>query len=468
MKKLLLIPFLLLLSLPAQAAEDAFALIDAWLSSQRLYDRVPGLSAAVVQDGKTTWSAGYGLADLERGAPARADTIYGICSISKLFTGIAVMQLRDAGKLKLDEPLDALLPWFELEQSWTNSPPITLRGVLTHSAGLPRESDYPYWMGPDFRFPTRDEVIRKLDQQATLYPAERYFQYSNLGLTLAGEIVRERSGQDYDSYVRERILQPLGLTDTDTGFPTDARQVRIATGYGFPGRNHELHAMPRYDARAITPAAGFASTALDLAAFGAWQLEALAGETDRVLAGNTLREMQRVQWLDWDWSVARGLAFGVYRIGDRTLSGHAGDCPGFNTRLFVDPEGGTAVSVLANRNRVDVDGYAVAILDILDAAGTPEEGEEANGFDAFAGSYDLSPWDGEDLVFRWNGGLAVVSLPTMNPTESMTLLRHVEGDRFRTIRDNGEDGHEIRFVRDASGRVTHMNVHSLDLQRIDD
>ncbi|MEJ2399961.1 MAG: serine hydrolase [Xanthomonadales bacterium] len=467
MKKLLATTFLILLSLPAQASEEPFALIDAWLSAQRAYDRVPGLSAAVVQGGETTWSAGFGLADLERGAPARADTIYGICSISKLFTGIAVLQLRDAGKLRLDESLNELLPWFELEQAWSNSPPITLRAALTHSAGLPRESDYPYWMGPDFRFPTRDEVIRKLAEQETLYPAERYFQYSNLGLTLAGEVVRERSGQDYDGYVREHILEPLGLADTDTGFPTDARQARIATGYSFPGRNHELRALPRYDARAITPAAGFASTALDLAAFGAWQLQALAGETDRVLNGNTLREMQRVQWMDWDWSVARGLAFGVYRIGDRTLSGHAGDCPGFNTRLFVDPEGGTAVSVLANRNHVDVDGYALAILDILDAAGPGEDDAPAIDFEDYIGSYDLSPWDGEDLVFRWNGGLAIVSLPNMNPSDAMTRLRHIEGDRFHTIRDNGENGHEIRFLRDESGRVTHMNVHSMDLPRVD-
>jgi len=467
MKKLLAIPALLILSLSVQAAAEPFALIDAWLEAQHEYDQVPGLSAAVVQGGETTWSAGFGLADLARRAPARADTIYGICSISKLFTGIAVMQLRDAGKLRLDETLNELLPWFDLEQAWADSPPITLRSVLTHSAGLPRESDFPYWMGPDFTFPARDEMIRKLAEQATLYPAQRYFQYSNLGLTLAGEVVRERSGQDYDGYVRTHILEPLALTDTDTGFPTDARAARIATGYGFPGRSHELRVMPRYDARAITPAAGFTSTALDLAAFGAWQLRALAGETDRVLAGNTLREMQRVQWMDWDWSIARGLAFGVYRIGDRTLSGHAGDCPGFNTRLFVDPEGGTAVSVLANRNRVDVDGYAIAILDILDAAGTAEAETGGVDLDDYTGSYDLSPWDGEELVFRWNGGLAVVTLPNMNPVDSMTLLRHVAGDRFRTVRDNGDDGHEVRFIRDAAGQVTHMNVHSMAMPRRD-
>ena len=111
----------------------------------------------------------------------------------------------------------------------------------------------------------------------------------------------------------------------------------MATGYGYSGRDGERPVMPRYDARGITPAAGFSSTALDLARFASWQLAVLGGSSDEVLGENTLREMQRIQWMDQDWSIARGLGFGIYRNGSRTLVGHGGDCPGFNTRLFVDP-----------------------------------------------------------------------------------------------------------------------------------
>ena len=465
MKRLLVLPALLL-SLAAHAADPAYDLIERWLDAQRAYDRVPGVSAAVVRGGEIAWSGGFGLADVERSAAARADTIYGICSISKLFTGVAVLQLRDAGKLALDEPMARLLPWFDLEQSFDGSPEMTLRAVLSHSAGLPRESDFPYWMGPDFRFPERDEMIAKLAEQATLYPADRYFQYSNLGLALAGEVVAERSGQGYDAYVREHILEPLGLQDTETGFPTDARAARIATGYAFPGRSHDMRPMPRYDTRAITPAAGFASTAPDLANFGAWQLAVLAGKTDRVLSANTLREMQRVQWMDWDWGTARGLAFGVYRIGDRTLSGHAGDCPGFNTRLFVDPVGDTAVAVLANRNRVDVDGYALTILDILDAAVAEPAAAGTDDLDDFTGGFDLAPWDGELLVFRWGDGLAFTGLPSMTPLDDRVTLRRESGDRFRAVRSDGSDGAPVVFRRDAAGRVTHLDMHSMSLPRL--
>ena len=467
-----LIALLCSLAASAAAADGEFAnegaLIDSWLSAQRAYDNVPGLSVAVVRDQELLWSGGFGLADIDSGQAAGADTIYGICSISKLFTGIAVMQLRDAGSFELDDTLSELLPWYELDQAFAGSPEPTLRATLTHSAGLPRESDYPYWMPPDFDFPSYAEIREKLSSQATIYPAERYFQYSNLGLTLAGEVVAERSGKSYDAYVRENILAPLELSDTDTGFPTDAREPRVATGYGYPGRSQQLKAMPRYDTRGITPAAGFASTALDLARFASWQFRVLDGSDEAVLKANTLREMQRVQWMDWDWSIARGLAFGVYRVNGRTLTGHAGDCPGFNTRLFLDPVGKVAVAVMANRNRTDVDGYASAILDIVDAGGTVEDEAQAPNLDDYVGSYDLSPWDGEEQVVRWGNGLAVVVLPTISPLDSLTELRFVEGDRFRVVRPDGSNGHEIVFRRGPDGKVTHLLEHSLELPRITD
>jgi CubicO group peptidase (beta-lactamase class C family) len=454
----------------AASANDDFsnekALIESWLSAQRAYDNVPGMTAAIVDDQDLAWSAAFGYADIEKQQPAATDTIYGICSISKLFTGVAVMQLRDRGKFKLDDPLSDLLPWFDLDQAHQGSPEITLRAVLTHSAGLPRESDYPYWSAPDFEFPSREAIRERLASQQTLYPADRYFQYSNLGLSLAGEVVAEQSGEDFDGYIHKHILAPLGMKDTETGFPTDAREPRIATGYSYPGRDHTLKPMPRYDAKGIAPAAGFASTAPDLARFASWQFRLLDGKEDKVLQGNTLREMQRVQWLDWDWDTARGLAFGVYRSDGRTLTGHSGSCPGFNTRLAMDPLAKVAVILMANRNNVNLGGYTNAILDIIDAGGTSDDEPQADNLEDYTGGYDLHPWGGEELVFRWKDGLAIVSLPTTDPVGSMTLMKHVEGDRFHTVRDDDEQrGHDIEFLRNDDGKVHGLKVHSMYLPK---
>lgn len=193
-----------------------------------------------------------------------------------------------------------------------------------------------------------------------------------------------------------------------------------------------------------------------------------AGVDDAVLASNTLREMQRVHWMDWDWEISWGLAFGIYRKGDRTLTGHGGSCPGFNTRLFIDPVSLYGVSVMANRNRVEVDAYALVMLDILAADGAP--GDDALGgagnLDDYVSSYDLQPWSGEILVFKWQDSLAMIEIPTMNPLEQLVRLKHSEGDRFRTIRSDEEPGHEVVFVRDEAGRVTHVTYHSISLPRM--
>ena len=123
-----------------------------WLEAQRAYDEIPGVSAAIVYDQQVLWSGGFGLADLERKTAATDQTIYSICSISKLFTSLAVMQQRDAGKLRLDDPVGRHLPWFRITKTSSWSPDITVEGLLTHASGLPRESDQSYWTTP-FVFP---------------------------------------------------------------------------------------------------------------------------------------------------------------------------------------------------------------------------------------------------------------------------------------------------------------------------
>ena len=194
---------------------------------------------AVVHGKDVIWSKGFGLANREAKLAAAPDTLYSICSISKLFTSLGVLQLRDEGKLALDEPIATYLPWFDVQQQYADSPPVTLRGILTHSSGLPRESAQPYWTGPDFAFPTRDAMIAGLHSQQTLYPADTYFQYSNLGLTLAGEVVAAVSGDAYADHQVKRILQPIGMKDTTPWLPEAERGKRLAIGYGRRKREGE-------------------------------------------------------------------------------------------------------------------------------------------------------------------------------------------------------------------------------------
>jgi len=448
---------------------EALRLVEVWLDARRAYDEIPGISSAVVHDQELVWSGGFGWADVADRRPATPETVYSICSISKLFTSVAVLQLRDRGLLELDDPVSRHLPWFTLEQAHPESPPVTVEGLLTHSAGLPRESDHPYWTGPEFDFPTREEVIEGLRGQETLYPASTYFQYSNLGLTLAGELVTALSGRPYGDHVRERVLDPLGMDDTWPEMPAEHRGGRLATGYSAITREGTRTPLPFFQARGIAPAAGYASTVEDLARFASWQFRLDPGETE-VLAGNTLREMHRVHWVDPDWDTHRGLGFSVWRDREKTYVGHGGSCPGYRTRLSLNVDEKVAVVFAANALGVSPGDFARRIHEIVEpaiaeavedgeevpvAAGEAGESSDAPELDRFTGTYDAS-FGGEIAVLRWKGELAMVYLPTEDPLDALTRLRHEDGTTFRRVRDDDAPGERIVFETDSSGRVTRM------------
>ena len=436
----------------------ALRVIGTWLEAMRDYDRLPGISVAVVSDQDILFSGGYGLADVEKKVPAGPDTIYSICSISKLFTSVAIMRNRDAGRLRLEDRIADLLPWFDLEQQFEDSGPITVRSVLTHSSGLPREADYPYWTGPEFPFPTREQIKAKLGGQKTLYPASTYFQYSNLGLTLLGEVVVEVSGVPYDRYIRDHILKPLQMDDTRTELPESLWGGKLATGYSALKRDGSRESVPLFQAKGIMPAAGFSSTAEDLARFAAWQLRLLENGGEEIIKASTLREMHRVHWVDPDWETAWGLGFSVSEVDGRSMVGHGGSCPGYRTGLKIDPRKKKAFVAMINAQGVSPDKYINGMRAVLKKAEGAEREKTAPEADleAYAGTYTAQPWSGETVVLPWYGKLAVLGLPSSNPASGLTLYRHIEGDVFRRIRKDDTLGEELVFERDESRRVHRM------------
>jgi CubicO group peptidase (beta-lactamase class C family) len=446
---------------------EAAALLEVWLDAELAHDRIPGIAAGFVHDQDVVWKQAFGVADRDSGRPVTTDTLFSICSISKLFTSVAVMQQRDAGRLDLDDEVSEHLDWFRIGDAYPDAAPVRIRGVLTHSSGLPRESDYPYWSGPDFTFPTRDQIIERVGEQAELYPGETYYQYSNLGLTLAGEVAAAVAGQPYADYVRANILDPLEMNDTYPEIPTD--HDRMATGYGVLGRDGVREQIVRFAARGIAPAAGYASTVEDLARFSAWQFRLLSDGGNEVLDANTLREMQRVQWVDPDWGAHRGLGFGVWRANDTTYVGHGGSCPGFRSHLSLQTDDKVAAIAMANA-MINPNRYTAAIHKAMaprvKAALAEPDGAEAPDpeLDRYLGLY-RSFW-GEAAVVRWEGGLAVLSLPSADPVAALSKLKHVDGSTFRRVRDDGSLGEPFRFDVDGEGRVLRYWQHSNPSDRV--
>jgi CubicO group peptidase (beta-lactamase class C family) len=177
------------------------------LEAQRA-GRLPSVSAGVFRGDQLVWSEAIGLADVEQGVEASPDTQYAVASITKTFTAVSVLQLRDAGKLDLDDPLSKHLP-----DAAHGTP--TLRRMLAHASGLQREPPGEVW--ETLTFPGEDELLGGLEEAEQVLPPMAAWHYSNLAYALLGIVVARISGTPFRDHVQERLLGPLGLERTTWG-----------------------------------------------------------------------------------------------------------------------------------------------------------------------------------------------------------------------------------------------------------
>ncbi len=474
MKKVFLLLFLLgvFTNLGAQPGatkrpfEDALVIADQWLEAMKDFDRLPGMTVSVIKDQQVLFTGGYGYSDVENKKPMDTGTVFSICSISKLFTAVAIMQLVEQGKLRLDDSISAVLPSYNLPQQFAGSGPITIRSILTHSAGLPRDGNFSYWSAPDFIFPNEKELNEGMLQQKTVHPASAFFQYSNLGISLLGEVVAHLSKMPYEQYVEEKILKPLRLASTHPYMDKKAWGKTLAIGYDGMHRDGTRLKMPFFQTNGVAPAAGFSSNVTDLAAFAAWQFRLLKQDGHELLRSSTLREMHRVQFIEPDWSVSRGLGFAVRNLNGKPVVGHGGSCPGYLTSLNLFTEDTIAIVVMVNAQAVSTGKYTDGIYNLLKKPAGAAPATPVENINDYLGSYDSYAFAGESIVVKWNGNLAVMSVPSTDPS-ALTMLKHVSGDTFTVMKKNGKPtGMQIVFGRDASGKVVKMTQGSSVQRRI--
>ena len=440
---------------------EAFTLMNVWLDAQKDYEQLPGISAAVIEDQKVLWSGAFGKANKEQNLAMTPETLCSICSISKLFTSVAIMKLYDEGKLRLDDPVNTLLPSYNLKQQFADSGPVTVRSLLTHSSGLPREAGYPYWTGPDFPFPTREEVKTALGTQETLYPASTYFQYSNLALSLLGEIVTEVSGMPYEAYIQQHILTPLALADTQADMPKALYGNKLAIGYSAVNRKGERPRVNYFQAKGITAAAGFSSNVLDLGKFASWQFRLRDTTTTEILAPATIKLMQQVHFTDPGWETTWGLGFVVNKgPNGTTWVGHGGSCPGYRSTLQMDLKNKRAYVVMINAGGTNPGRYSRGLYGILNKVKSGKKADSTVNLQDYVGHYDQRPWGSEEYIGTWEGKLVMLNLPTADPAKGMTFYKHIDGDTFKRIRDDESLGETVVFLRDAQRKVISYSQHN--------
>lgn len=444
------------------AVASHLQLLTTWIEEQRAYHGWPGIAVGIVYDQDLIWSAGFGFADLEKGLSMTPETVFRIASITKLFTCIAIMQLRDQGKLRLDDPVQKYLPWFKIQNPFSKSPAITIRQLMTHTAGLPREAAFPYWT--DHQFPTLKQIIEKLPDQELTYPPETRWKYSNLGIALLGEIVARVSGQDYAGYIEKNILHPLGMSSSGVQL-TDELQNRLATGYGRRLPDGTRKIMPLTDAKGLTPAANMSSTVKDLAKFIALQFRESDRNNNPVLNASSLREMQRVHWLQPDWESGWGLGFSITHRNHRTFIGHGGWVAGYRSQIsfcpkdkigvivFINAEDGSP-SFLANHIYDTIAPAIQSVTEIKQSTTSPP-----SEWQLYLGRYsDPTDWEYEVMIL--NDRLVLYGFdypPEDDPMAGIIELTPIAKHTFRMTGENG-NGEKLIFEMGPDGNVQRIKM----------
>ncbi|HLI81321.1 MAG TPA: serine hydrolase domain-containing protein, partial [Candidatus Binataceae bacterium] len=226
-------------------------------------DLVPGAAVGIVRDQDLVWSRGFGYADLASDRAMDADTLFRCGSITKTFTATAIMQLRDEGRLGLDDPIARYIPEFGAVKARFAAPDkVTFRRLLTHTSGLIGEGPNNGW--ERLEFPPIEEMIAALPRTEIVIKPETQYKYSNLGFALMGEAIARISGMPYADYIQRNLLHPLGMNSSDFAL-SDAMRPRMATGYTIRWLEGEPQIAPHPPLRGWDAAGSLYSSVNDLA-----------------------------------------------------------------------------------------------------------------------------------------------------------------------------------------------------------
>ena len=351
------------------------------LDEARATLHAPGLSWGVVVDGTVVASGGSGVAKIGDATPVNEDTVFRIASMTKSFTALAILALRDEGKLSLDEPAGKYIPELATMPLPTrDAPPLTIRHLLTHSAGFPEDNPWG-----DRQLAQPRETLASWLRTGLPFstsPGTAY-EYSNYGFALLGQIVARASGMPYREFVTTRILRPLGMTSTYWD-PADVPAGRRAQGYGWNGTSWDEET-PLADG-SFGAMGGLLTSGRDLGRYVTFMLSAWPPRDDEdkgPVKRSSVREMQQGQRFAFltakpptdtapMTAMTRAYAYGLNAASDcsyRFIVSHGGGLPGFGSNMTWLPEYGVGIYVMANVTYAGPSAAARAVLDRLNATG---------------------------------------------------------------------------------------------------
>jgi CubicO group peptidase (beta-lactamase class C family) len=426
------------------------ARLDRRLADEQREQRLPSVVAGSVRGGELVWEGAAGETTGTPGLAPGPDLQYRTGSITKTFVAVAVLRLRDEGRLSLTDPIRDHLPDAPVGEA-------TIAQILSHGAGLGAETSGPWWE----RTPGGPwaELAAGLAGPAALRPG-RGFHYSNVGFGVLGELLARTRGVPWSEVVTEELFRPLGMTRTTTRPAPPA-----ASGFAVHPWAPTLLAEPEHDAGAMAPAGQLWSTTRDLAI---WADFLYAGH-DEVLGPDTLEEMREPLVVDdrpgEAWTGAHGLGLQVWNTAGRRSFGHGGSMPGFLAVLQIDAGSGDAVLVVTNTTtglRGTLPADLAALVREHAPAAAPVWAPDVVPPEVLAltGAWY---WGPQPLLLRADGPDTLDLAPMLGSGRASRFRRRTDGT-YRGC-DGYFRGETLRVVGEHGGGATHLDLASFILTR---
>ena len=313
------------------------------LEQQRQTHHVPGMAIAVVKDDEIILTQGFGIADVEEQTPVTSETIFAIGSCTKAFTSTLVGMLVDEGKMDWHDPVTKYLPYFQMNgESDNEGAEITLRDVLSHRTGFTRMS----LLFASGQIP-REEVLLDATRAEPYVPFRERFYYSNVMYMSAGVAAGEVDGTDWDTFVTERIFEPLGMDSTTTSVTQAEKDSRLASGYLWDEGLQAYEYKPMRNMDNVGPAGAINSNVLDMAQWLRLQLNRGEYEDLRLISEENLRETWTTQ-IDITENIGYGMGWMIREWEGQPVIEHGGNVDGFSAQVAMLPESDLGFVLLTN------------------------------------------------------------------------------------------------------------------------
>jgi CubicO group peptidase (beta-lactamase class C family) len=436
----------LLTSVQGVAASDLPALspqVDG-LFADSVHSNSPGAAVLIARDGKIVLEKGYGLGQVEAGAPITCDTRFRIGSITKQFTAAAILKLEEQGKLSVNDPVSKYIP------DWPKGREVTLRHLLNHSSGIHNFTDKPAFQSHVTKAVPLETLVSSFKNDSYDFDPGKKFRYSNSGYVLLGLIVEKVSGESYDAFLRKTFFEPLGMTNTGV-YPSGAPLTNEAFGYSY--ENGAVRRSVNWDMSNVPAAGNLYSTARDLFV---WNESLFAG---KVLSTESARAAFTVGILALDdlshpEDIGYGYGWTMDRLNGAREISHGGELAGFGSYLLRLPDYHLTVVVLLNCvPQLPTLQQWVLAREIARRALGPELPSNHDpvvatnvptaALDAITGRYDMG--DGMTLAVSWEGDHVFMEIAGRKKFEILP-----KSDRTFFV-NSGQA--EATFVRNASDQV---------------